>query len=52
MKNRKDQPICGVTVTGPIVKDRGRSRPLWRGPCQRVVKVEGERCHTHRSKEN
>ena len=48
MKNRKDQPICGATTTGPIVKDGGRSRPLWRGHCQRVVKAECDRCYQHK----
>jgi len=47
MKNRKGQPICGATIAGPIVRDSGRSRPLWRGNCRRVVKAEGERCHQH-----
>ena len=48
MKNRKGQPICGATTEGPTVKDGGRSRPLWRGNCRRVVKVEGTRCHQHK----
>ena len=48
MKNSKGQPVCGATVTGPIVKDGGRSRPLWRRGCLRVVSAEGQRCHQHK----
>ena len=48
MKNRKDQPICGAPIDGPRVKDGGRTRPLYRGHCRRVVKAEGERCYQHR----
>lgn len=48
MKNRKGQPICGKTVEGPIVKDRGRSRPLWRSNCRRVVKAESDYCWQHK----
>jgi hypothetical protein len=42
-----DKPTCGATIEGPIVKDMGRSRPLWRDRCRRKVAEAGLRCWQH-----
>lgn len=42
-----DKPTCGATIEGPIVKDRGRSRPLWRDQCRRKVASPELRCWQH-----
>lgn len=47
MLNEGRPDTCGATIEGPIVKDGGRSRPLWRDRCRRKVRESGQRCWQH-----